>query len=204
MAENEIDVVNKTSDSHLEVHISMHDPLNDQEQKDESPQPEENQLIPVSTNILDNETKNDINDNDPPKTVRKSSIEILQDEHNSNESIPITVPDVDLLNRFKFWGMPLNIQQVTAFWKELIDMGFAEQAEAALIYTNAESVEDAIEFIEEKGNEYSWHQFVPLLPDNNNNSNSLTQIIIKEEEKCANCDKLYNRHLLNEIGKKKY
>ena len=63
----------------------------------------------------------------------------------SEDELKVVVPPKQVLDRLPLFSTPLTIESTNnaflTFYKTLKEMGFEEQAEAALIHTNAESVE---------------------------------------------------------------
>ena len=109
-----------------------------------------------------------------------------------------------VLQKCHFFSTPLTIEATNNayrdFHKRLTDMGFGEQAEAAIVQTNAESVESAIEFIIKHGDSVLWHRFITNKDDNN--ENTPIKVTIKEDEPCYACSMPYNKHLIDENGQK--
>jgi len=63
----------------------------------------------------------------------------------------VVVPPRDVLMKMPFYSTPLTVEATNNAFRDFVvrlnEMGFTQQAEAALVATNAESVESAVEFI---------------------------------------------------------
>ena len=76
----------------------------------------------------------------------------------------VVVPSRDVLMKIPFYTTPLTIESTNNAFRDFMvrlnEMGFVEEAEAALVATNAESVESAVEFIMNNPMRV-FHRFVP-------------------------------------------
>ncbi|ETO25977.1 hypothetical protein RFI_11162 [Reticulomyxa filosa] len=133
------------------------------------------------------------------KSVREVSVETwteLNDEKatTAEKEEETLVPSRDVLNRTPFYSTPL-VQDTTnagngsrEFISNLVSMGFdSEKAECAVVMTNAQGVERAIDFIERHSTK-QWHRFVldwsnPDIATSHNISAHL----------CATCGKPHER-----------
>eukprot|EP01084_Bolivina_argentea_P110211 196850_1 len=123
--------------------------------------------------------------------IRKMSVEVLDEEE-------IFVPARNDLIKVPFYTTPLSVEAtVNAFYdykERLNEMGFQQQAEAALVQTKCESVENAVTFIL---NNYDaiYHRFKgDLLALGSINENAY--------ELCVRCNKPFNQHLIDHNGSK--
>eukprot|EP01083_Nonionella_stella_P036437 99427_1 len=141
------------------------------------------------------------------KNIQEFSVEVvaikrLRTEFGRQRTQQIVVPARDDLVKVPLWSTPLTVESTNhAFYdfkERLTDMGLAEEAEAALIHTQCESVETAIAFIYQHSDAI-YHRFGAPYP-----------VVINEEKEeevdinklCAQCQKPYNRHLINQNGLK--
>lgn len=110
-----------------------------------------------------------------------------------SEPVSVVVPSREHLLMYPFYSTPLSLENTkNAFWafrEKLYEMGFEEQAEAALVHTQCLSVEDAVDFIMANLDTAIWHRFQPDLRPTGGMD-------------CAACGKSKDQHLLDEDGVK--
>lgn len=104
--------------------------------------------------------------------ARQPSIEILTTEDDAGNLIKeeIVVPPHNILVKMPFYTTPLTLEATNNAFRDfsvrLYDMGFKEQAEAALVCTAAESVEAAVDFIM-NNTDSLYHRFIPNIDNKN-------------------------------------
>eukprot|EP01083_Nonionella_stella_P142658 441846_1 len=136
-------------------------------------------------------------------STRRYSVEFLpvKSPHGRPEmKEEIIVPARDYLVKMPFFTTPLTLESTNnAFYdfrERLIEMGFSTQAEAALVHTQCESVEDAVTFIIHNMNAI-YHRFedsyhVHHMGGQHNETHTL----------CARCQRPFYQHLLDQNGNK--
>eukprot|EP00485_Elphidium_margaritaceum_P016653 CAMPEP_0202732858 /NCGR_PEP_ID=MMETSP1385-20130828/187870_1 /ASSEMBLY_ACC=CAM_ASM_000861 /TAXON_ID=933848 /ORGANISM="Elphidium margaritaceum" /LENGTH=642 /DNA_ID=CAMNT_0049399181 /DNA_START=55 /DNA_END=1980 /DNA_ORIENTATION=+ len=85
------------------------------------------------------------------RAISTEYIKIYRQESGHEKKEEIVVPSRDIVTKMPFHSTPLTRSATNnAFYdfkERLVEMGFTEQAEAALVHTQCESVENAVSFI---------------------------------------------------------
>lgn len=127
------------------------------------------------------------------------------------------VPPRAVVTQYPWHSTPLTVESTNYAFRDfavrLTKMGFRDQAEAALVHTNAESVEAAVSFILDNPDAL-WHRFrLPgMTGDNsllssdsssNNNSNKISidnDVDVTDSTLCDACGIAYSEHLIDHKG----
>ena len=151
----------------------------------------------------------------PGFSIREISKEVLlyKTEHGKHDKEEeIVVPARNNLVKMPFYSTPLTIESTNNaffdFKERLIEMGFIEQAEAALVHTKCESVEAAVSFIL-MNFDAIYHRFERAENGNfTKNLASINEINQLDDDgnikanNCSHCAQPYDQHLIDENGAK--
>merc|ERR1719242_1722768 len=117
----------------------------------------------------------------------------------------VIVPPRKVLEKYPFYSTPQSLEATSNAYREfariLTDMGYGEQAEAALVATNAESVELAVQYIDEHDEEM-YHRFEPEVQKESNDNPDGLLVSINHETNwlCAKCGMKREMHIIDENG----
>eukprot|EP01084_Bolivina_argentea_P181072 312765_1 len=141
-------------------------------------------------------------------SIREMSVEVLaiKTDGRQEKKEEIVVPARDNLVKMPFFTTPLTVEATHHaffdFRERLVEMGFDNEAEAALVHTQCESVEEAISFIFD--HEYAiYHRFMletvaPTLQSIDEEADT----DVSGDTLCAQCQCALNQHLIDQHGKK--
>jgi len=165
----------------------------------------------------------DIMDHRYTGDIRAISTEYIAIGHERKEEI--LVPSRDIVTKIPFHSTPLTREATNRafydFKERLYEMGFGEQAEAALVQTQCESVENAVTFIL-NNLDVVYHRFAvnvhdersALIPSSSLSSSSSThyyprrsaaRVLVTQhdaQDVCSICGRTYEQHLIDEQGDK--
>merc|ERR1719242_857638 len=139
-------------------------------------------------------------------TMETITVSKSQGSEPKSVSETVIIPPRKVLSKYPFYSTPQSLEATNNAYREfariLTDMGYGEQAEAALVATNAESVEMAVDFIDNHQDEM-FHRFAPeAQKSSNDNSDALLSVSINLESNwlCAKCGMKREMHIIDEEG----
>lgn len=137
-------------------------------------------------------------------TIEQITFQKSQGSEQRSVTEEVIVPPRKVLMKMPFYSTPQSLEATNNAYREfaarLTEMGYGEQAEAALVATNAESVEAALDFIENHP-EAMYHRF-EADKSLNDNPDSLLSISIHSEANmlCIRCGMKRSEHIIDEKG----